>query len=83
MNHIYHSIWNEALTTVLNVGGIRDSWVQSYADTGNWFLYSITPVLNITADLQTVTYGTNPAGINYTITGFLDDDTYNTELCLV
>jgi hypothetical protein len=63
---------------LLNYGGIADHWVQSYADTGNWFLYSITPVLTITPNSQTIAYGTNPADITYTITGFIDDDTYDT-----
>jgi len=63
---------------MLNVGGGADHWVQSYADTGNWFLYSVTPVLTITPNSQTIAYGANPADITFSISGFLDDDTYDT-----
>jgi len=47
----------------------------AYADTGNWFFYSITPVLTITPNSQTITYGGTPADFGFTITGFIDGDT--------
>jgi hypothetical protein len=47
----------------------------AYAGTGNWFFYSITPVLTITPNSQVITYGGTPADFGFTITGFIDGDT--------
>jgi hypothetical protein len=55
-----------------------DNVTPDYVTSGNWFLYSITPVLTVTPNLQAIAYGVNPADITYTITGFIDDDTYDT-----
>ncbi|MDP3010384.1 MAG: hypothetical protein Q8N30_15115 [Methylococcales bacterium] len=43
----------------------------TYAGTGNWFFYSVTPVLTITPNSQ----GGTPADFGLTITGFIDGDT--------
>jgi hypothetical protein len=50
-----------------------------YVTSGNWFLYSITPVLTVTPNSQTIAQG----GIldnfsSFSITGFIDGDTYDT-----
>lgn len=48
----------------------------SYASTGNWFLYSITPILTVTPNKKTIFAGITPR--NFTaksITGFIDGDT--------
>jgi filamentous hemagglutinin family protein len=50
-----------------------------YANTGNWFLYSITPTLSVTPSSQTIDFGTTPA--NFTpssFTGFIDGDSIGT-----
>ncbi|MDP3840409.1 MAG: filamentous hemagglutinin N-terminal domain-containing protein [Methylococcales bacterium] len=47
----------------------------AYAGTGNWFFYSVTPVLTITPNSQIITYGGTPADFGFTITGFIDGDT--------
>jgi len=49
-----------------------------YASTGNWFFYSMTPVLTVTPNSQIITYGGTPADFSFTLTGFIDDDTINT-----
>ncbi len=51
----------------------------AYATTGNWFLYSITPVLSVTPSSQTIVAGTSLA--NFTpasFSGFIDGDTSST-----
>jgi len=49
----------------------------SYASSGNWFFYSLAPVVDVTPDTQTVTYGTAPS-ITAQYTGFIDGDTAGT-----
>ena len=48
--------------------------VPSYATSGNWFLYSVTPTLSVAPSPQTLTYGT-PASFTPTLTDFIDGDT--------
>jgi hypothetical protein len=55
-----------------------DGVTPDYVTAGNWFLYSITPVLTITPNSQTIAYGANPANITFSVTGFIDGDTYDT-----
>ncbi|MCX7068947.1 MAG: MBG domain-containing protein [Methylococcales bacterium] len=50
----------------------------SYASSGNWFFYSMTPVLTVTPNSQTITYGGTPANFTFTLTGFIDGDTIDT-----
>ncbi len=48
-----------------------------YASVGNWFLYSITPVLTVTP-VQTTISNAISNGFNFTLTGFIDGDTTDT-----
>jgi len=50
----------------------------SYATAGDWFLYSITPVLTVTPNSQTVTTGRQIASFTPNFTGFIDGDTKDT-----
>jgi hypothetical protein len=50
----------------------------AYASTGNWFLYSITPVLTVTPSNQTINYGSTSADFIASFTGFIDGDTTDT-----
>jgi filamentous hemagglutinin family protein len=47
----------------------------SYAVTGNWFFYSVTPVLTVSPASQAINYGTSPANFSYLLSGFIDGDT--------
>jgi len=50
-----------------------------YATSGNWFLYSVTPVLTVTPSSQTIAEGMTPDSFIPTdITGFIDGDTNST-----
>ncbi|MDQ1816878.1 YDG domain-containing protein [Massilia sp. CCM 9210] len=48
----------------------------SYAASGNWFLYSLAPTLNVSADGATRVYDGSAAvpGLTYGATGFIDGD---------
>jgi len=47
----------------------------TYANTGNWFLYSVAPVLQVSAPATVITYGDDiPNNIAPLITGFIDGD---------
>jgi hypothetical protein len=46
-----------------------------YVTAGNWFLYSITPVLTVTPNSQTVAQGGTLGDFSFTLTGFIDGDT--------
>jgi filamentous hemagglutinin family protein len=46
-----------------------------YAAGGNWFLYSIAPIISVTPGSQSVTYGTAPGSFTSAFTGLLDGDT--------
>ncbi len=47
----------------------------AYADSGNWFLYSIAPTLAVTPGAQSITYGDAVPPISAAdITGFIDGD---------
>ncbi|GAB3248291.1 beta strand repeat-containing protein [Chitinimonas naiadis] len=51
----------------------------SYATSGNWFLYSITPTLTVTPDGGTVSYGSAlPTGYTVGTAGLIDSDTPTT-----
>ena len=52
----------------------------SYATSGNWFLYSVAPVLLVAPGAQNITYGadTPPFTPSYTDTDFIDGDTVTT-----
>ncbi|MEI6707951.1 MAG: filamentous hemagglutinin N-terminal domain-containing protein [Methylococcales bacterium] len=50
----------------------------SYASSGNWFFYGMTPVLTVTPNSQTITYGGTPANFGSTLTGFIGGDTVST-----
>ena len=53
--------------------------VPSYATSGDWFFYSIAPVLSVTPSLQTVTYGDVPAAFTAaSYTGFIGGDSAGT-----
>ena len=47
-----------------------------YAATGNWFLYSLAPVLSVTPSNDSITYGNTP-GFDPGLAGFIDGDTAN------
>jgi len=46
-----------------------------YVTAGNWFLYSITPVLTVTPNSQTVAQGGTLGDFSFTLSGFIDGDT--------
>jgi filamentous hemagglutinin family protein len=46
----------------------------SYAANGNWFLYSLAPILLVTPSTQTVTYGNAIPAFNPNISGLIDED---------
>ncbi|VXD00295.1 hypothetical protein PSEUDO9AZ_40202 [Pseudomonas sp. 9AZ] len=49
--------------------------VPAYASSGNWFFYSIAPVLSITPDASSQVYGElNLAGLGYGLSGLIDGD---------
>ena len=59
-------------------GQLYTGITPSYASSGNWFFYGMTPVLTVTPNSQTITYGGTPANFGSTLTGFIDGDTVNT-----
>jgi len=70
-------------STTEGMSGYNKHYAQSYtgstpayASSGNWFLYSITPVISVTPGSATVTYGdaTPTFGTSYA-SGFIDGDT--------
>lgn len=50
----------------------------SYATSGNWLFYSIAPVLSVTPNPQTVSYGNLPTPFSATYSGFIDGDNAET-----
>jgi filamentous hemagglutinin family protein len=50
----------------------------SYAGSGNWFLYSVAPVLSVAPGAQTVTYGDATPGFTSSYSGLIDGDTGGT-----
>jgi hypothetical protein len=46
-----------------------------YATTGNWFLYSIAPVITITSSTSAITYGEADPTLTPSYTGLIDGDT--------
>ncbi len=55
--------------------GYTPGATPAYASSGNWFLYSIAPVLQVTPGTQTVTYGNAvPAFGVGGYSGFIDGD---------
>ena len=51
----------------------------AYATTGNWFLYSITPVLSVTPNSQTIGFGGTIANFSpASFSGFINGDTSST-----
>ncbi|SMD15031.1 filamentous hemagglutinin N-terminal domain-containing protein [Sporomusa malonica] len=46
-----------------------------YASSGNWFFYSIAPVISVTPGSQSATYGTSPGSFTPGYTGLIDGDT--------
>jgi len=47
----------------------------SVTQTGNTFIYSVTPTLTVTADNKSMSYGDSVPSLTYTVTGFLSGDT--------
>jgi len=73
-------------STAEGMSGYSKHYAQSYtgstpayASSGNWFLYSIAPVISVTPGSATMTYGdTSPTfGTSYA-SGFIDGDTAGT-----
>lgn len=50
----------------------------AYATSGNWLFYSIAPVLSVTPNQQTVSYGNLPIPFSATYSGFIDGDNAET-----
>ncbi|WP_371379075.1 beta strand repeat-containing protein [Sporomusa aerivorans] len=50
----------------------------SYAASGNWFFYSIAPVISVTPGSQSVTYSASPGSFTPGYTGLIDGDTATT-----
>ena len=46
-----------------------------YSSSGNWFFYSIAPVISVTPGSQSATYGTSPGSFTPGYTGLIDGDT--------
>lgn len=53
--------------------------IPEYASSGNWFFYSVAPILSVAPDSQTIDYGNPiPAFNNPIYSGFIDGDTATT-----
>ncbi|MBA4142848.1 MAG: filamentous hemagglutinin N-terminal domain-containing protein [Nitrosospira sp.] len=61
----------------LGVGSETPSYARS-ATSGNWFLYSVAPIISVAPSSQTMTYGSStPTTFTPTLSGFIDGDTAN------
>ncbi len=52
-----------------------DGVAPQYATSGNWFLYNVTPVLQVTPVGRTINAGESiPSSFDYKLSGFIDND---------